>query len=776
VAGVVVMLDIEFLINREISGIVLYRYQSGFLRPAMLALARELSKQSGRIVETCTAGELIQTWCGGTLFPAIRVCDLPSPNEAQCRFKRLKTLFSCPPDDPTIIMMRATHYNRGHHPGATLVEEPVVSEKNVAYILKYLADTSDLKNTNVIYGQKSFQKYFRDWVRTEEQVSLPQLKKEFDRSILLYSSPDSREFTPPTAFDPDPAQQSFLMQALGRLLDNPAAAERAAMMQALSLRKSRGATNQALVEDLLFASLKLVKARCAARCGSQGSIAASPDAAMLWATLLMMWSRRITSARPESGKGRPLPVLIMLDHLLREFVRRLADIYSDPLDGYWSDLKEALPRHCEADPADTKMDPRAELSRVLFAESTKRHHALWLDKLNRLGIVARRRSTLPTIRWFANVDPNLDLGNFDEIIGQPQIVDELRRRVLDERHERPLLLAGPPGSGKRSIARLYAKLLLCEGRPAKSLDPCGCCEQCKAFASSSPWGYLEFDMAHVNILDNARYHINQLRYQPFSERRVVILRDPDRSDEATDAFLKTLETGARVTTSIILTRDECAVRASALSRSDRFHTKTIVGSDARKLIERWLPAVRADKWLVDVIALHGLGRPGLMWHLSQMVMKASAWTLDAVKDLFDVGWGERAIEYLCALLGNQEDLAERLLLQIDADPSRAVLHIRTVLHQIVAGGGISEASLVGLEERMTAASGALDRSAANQGLTSEALWTHLVNHWLRDLVIDAASLVEAGKQAQLIVGGLFGSPPVAFPNITNSMDKNGARD
>lgn len=749
------MLDVEFLTKRDpFHGTVLYRYRSGILRSAVFDLIRELSDHSGGTCSLYDSDNLALNWSNDqSFFPGVRICDLPAPQAAQRLFKRLKPLLSTPPSEPTIILMRASAYNKGKFPGVLLFEEPVITAENIADVLTYLANTSDLAEANEIVRRAAFQKYFRNWIKNEEKVGLPDLIQEFDRSILAYSEPGSSVFNPPTQADPGPADRSSVVRTLGQFLDAQDASARVELLRAFALRKARGWSDQEIVEDLLTASRKALVRCCSARGRSPKAElpSTSPEAAILWSALALVSANQMAPDRPDVGQEQRLPILLELEHLCQDFVKRVADLADDPLAGRWSELREACRQEPDVGDDDMAVDPRAALSRIMLVEGAKRHGLGWLSKLRRLF---GARSTPADVVVQCGTCQADDLNNFGEVIGQHHIVEEIRRRFKEDQHKRPLLLSGPPGSGKRSIARLYAKSLLCEKRPATSMDPCGSCASCRDFSHAGSFGYCELDMGRPDILETSRGKLYEFRFQGFSERRAVLLKDPDRSDAATDVFLKTMETKNTISTYIVLAREERYVRAAALSRSARFRVQKLVGLDTQRLLARWLPSDRIDSEIMDLIALHGDGRPGLMWHLSQLLMRRSAWTLAGAKALFDLEWGERTVRYLLALLDKKSDEASALLQQIDPNPVRVVHHIRTVMYAGLTQGAPSEAALLGLKGPMTDIRDALGRRAAKQGIPRETLWEKLAVHWLEDSVIDGASLAVAGREADLIVRGV----------------------
>lgn len=762
------MFDVEYLQSPILpQGIMLYRYRTGCLRPAMTAAFGELSDRAGILATQMDGDELVDDWLKDSLFGStVRVCHLADAALAKLQFSRLRALFGCAPSCPTIIMVRASKHNEGRYSGVMVIEEPLVVAKNIRDVLNYVAKVSKFKSAVLLRNERTFVEYFDDWIAYEEPTTLPRVFSEFTRAMLLNSAKGDLAFSVPSTLDRDPLERSFLARSLERFIDDRSRASIFAVLRAASIRKGRGLGDQALIEDLISVTHRLIRRRTEETGGVKATRAASTEVILLWGTLLLTWSAGLASSAADLGSARDVPPLLSLQNLLGKFAKRASNMSADPVEGQWENFKKVIADLDIEDSDDEGQQVKTELIRILVAESRRRAFVPWLAKLSRVLSANRIGANVKAVEVVARDLLVHNLNRFAEIVGQPNIAGEIRGRFAEGRHDRPLLLVGPAGSGKRTIARLYARALLCEGlRGSEQIDPCGSCVACRGAQTGSVWGYLELDMARSNIEEIARQQIAQLQYEPISERRVVILNGLDRSHEGTDAFLKTLENGTRLTTFIGVAEDESSVRSAALSRSDCFRVASLDRYEARALLERWTVRQFMEPQALDVIGLLGVGRPGLMLRHLSLAIGAEAWSLAAIRKLFELEGTERAICYLVALLSESADEAEALLQQIDDDPTRAVIAVQTVLYHALLGHVGSEPSLVGVGERLKSLGRFLEKAAERRGLKKHDLAMQLASHWRGGAALDLDSLLEVGREAQLIVSGA--SLLVTLPDIAD---------
>lgn len=194
---------------------------------------------------------------------------------------------------------------------------------------------------------------------------------------------------------------------------------------------------------------------------------------------------------------------------------------------------------------------------------------------------------------------------FEDVKGQDAIVKTLKNQIKAERIGHAYLFCGTRGTGKTTVAKIFAKAVNCE-HPIEG-SPCGECPVCRSIAAGTSMNVIEIDAASNNGVDNIREIREEVAYRPTEGRYKVYIIDEVHmlSIGAFNALLKTLEEPPAYVIFILATTEAHKIPITILSRCQRYDFKRItidtIAGRLRELIDK-------EQWEVEEKAVRYIAR------------------------------------------------------------------------------------------------------------------------------------------------------------------------
>ena len=255
-------------------------------------------------------------------------------------------------------------------------------------------------------------------------------------------------------------------------------------------------------------------------------------------------------------------------------------------------------------------------------------------------------------------------GTFDDVIGQPHVVQTLVNSITTKRIAQAYLFSGTRGVGKTTVARILAKALNCERGPTGT--PCGTCSNCLEIAQGTSVDVMEIDGASNTSVDDVREIRENVKFAAFRGKyRVYIIDEVHMlSNSAFNALLKTLEEPPPHVVFIFATTEIHKIPATILSRCQHYNFRRIPRTE---IVERLRHVVNQDKIVIEERSLMALARA------SEGSMRDGLSLLDQA-----VAFGGKTIVHtdLEALLGAvPQELVRAMIQAITAQESAAALRV-----------------------------------------------------------------------------------------------------
>jgi hypothetical protein len=650
---------------------------------------------------------------------------------------------------------------------STYIEEPLITPENLRVALRYLSKASELGNFTQLAGAgwRAFIQKFEEFVR--EPRTLAELGHRFDQIALNDYDFNIRSVNAPRITGPQKSvtgrsRAARLISDFVNSRNESTLKELLGLVDRWRWQRTIGIIN--LKARLYKATIAIFSDRNFAGAATSDESLNSSNVArfrdrLCWAVLLLSWENNLVEDN----------FIAALDRLCRNFLLcRTAAEDGGALRERWGDI--TLQFATVEDPDSSRLaESRTQLRAVLGARLSMLDlsaQSAWVKDLRSIWDSTKEAnegaSRIPVMEeeeeeqeeeeegegegesappiWLTELLERYRPKSFEEVLGQDELVSTLSRRVITKDHSRHIMLHGPEGSGKTTVARLYAKALQC-AEPTPTGSPCQRCDAC-TFGGS--FNYIEIDAETHGNIEHARYlrvylrgHLGAL----VAERSAIVVKNADRlSGSAADILLKAVEEYSGTTTFIFVLHEVSAVQPALRSRTQAFRLLPLANEVA---LNRLATVCQTENFSYEDPALEAIVRTcrafaGQSLRKLFEIANLGPITLARTLEVCGLDWGDKMLACWRALLANERNEGLSLFEELGPDSVSRVRAMQsfllTIYHRALCSSPIIGGQLNPTIDHMPAESwgfvvdGLRDR-ASTRNMTLDELGSELVSFW-----------------------------------------------
>jgi DNA polymerase-3 subunit gamma/tau len=253
--------------------------------------------------------------------------------------------------------------------------------------------------------------------------------------------------------------------------------------------------------------------------------------------------------------------------------------------------------------------------------------------------------------------------SFDDVVEQQHVVKTLKNTVKTKKTAHAYLFCGTRGTGKTTMAKLFARALNCLN--PEDGNPCNRCEVCEGIINGTILDVTEIDAASNNSVDNVRSIIDEVVYTPTKAAKKVYIIDEVHmlSSGAFNALLKTLEEPPRHVIFILATTEPHKLPATVLSRCQRFDFRRItvdgIADRLHKIVEEIGISITKEALYFIASLAEGALRDGISILDQCIATGKTTMDLNLVQEVAGIASGRLVLDTVKAL--NERNVNESIL-------------------------------------------------------------------------------------------------------------------